>query len=145
MFGLSLIISLFGCALVGDWQAINGDPCSHTNYNNITINDTTAASGLDDIWYYSPNLTEFQQNVLNCEAQSTSSHQCFWNPQSRVTGEYCSTCLSTCLSHQASLNFYQFNGGVFLTAMGSILGFIFIRALNSDVTPMKHQVHRLYT
>ena len=135
MVGLSLIISLVGCVLIGDWQATDGDPCSFQ-----TMNDTAAlgsATGLDDI---SANLTGFQLSVADCEAQSTSSHQCFWNPQSRVTGDYCSTCLPACLSQQTSLNFYQFSAGVFLTALGSLLGYIFVNALNSDVTPMKHQV-----
>ena len=134
MVGLSFIISLCGCALIGDWQAINGDPCS---FQNVTINNTEA---LNNTLTIDANLTEFQLSVINCELQSTSSHQCFWNPQSRVTGEHCSTCLPTCLSQQTSLNFYQFNVGVFLTAMGSILGYMYINALNSDVTPMRNQV-----
>ncbi|CAI8010907.1 hypothetical protein GBAR_LOCUS7119 [Geodia barretti] len=134
MVGLSLIISLVGCVLIGDWQTIDGDPCSFQ-----TMNDTASlgsATGLDDI---NANLTGFQLSVADCEAQSTSSHQCFWNPQSRVTGDYCSTCLPACLSQQTSLNFYQFSAGVFLTALGSLLGYIFVNALNSDVTPVKHQ------
>ena len=134
MVGLSFIISLCGCALIGDWQAINGDPCS---FQNVTINNTEA---FNNTFTIDANLTEFQLSVINCELQSTSSHQCFWNPQSRVTGEHCSTCLPICLSQQTSLNFYQFNVGVFLTAMGSVLGYMFINALNSDVTPMRNQV-----
>ena len=89
------------------------------------------------------NKTDFQLNVENCESYSTSLHRCFWNPKSRVTGDYCSICLQTCLSENVSLNFYQFIIGVFLTAMGSILGFVFDSALISDVTPTKNQVYSL--
>ena len=126
-----MVISLCGCALISDWQAISyRDSCSNET-------DMSAlSSGLPD----SINLTEFQLNVEKCETRSTSGQHCFWNPQSRVNGDYCNTCNKTCLSQEASLNFYQFNVGVFLTAMGSILGFIFNNALNSDITSANNQV-----
>ena len=135
MIMFSLVVSVIGCALIGDWQAITeSDPCS--SYSPMT-NETSQPLSTTCL---SSNITGFQLSVADCEAQSTSSHQCFWNPQSRVTGDYCSTCLPACLSQQTSLNFYQFSAGVFLTALGSLLGYIFVNALNSDVTPVKHQV-----
>ena len=126
-----MVISLCGCALISDWQAISyRDSCSNET-------DMSAlSSGLPD----SINLTKFQLDVEKCETRSTSGQHCFWNPQSRVNGDHCNTCNETCLSQEASLNFYQFNVGVFLTAMGSILGFIFNNALTSDITSANNQV-----
>ena len=145
MVGLSLIISLVGCVLISDWQAmLHRDPCSSpSSISNETYSgDWIIASG-DGRDIVDNNITDFQLNVENCESRSTSLHRCFWNPKSRVTGDYCSTCLQTCLSENISLNFYQFIIGVFLTAMGSILGFVFDSALISDVTPTKNQVYSL--
>ena len=143
MVGLSLVISLCGCALISDWQALSyRDSCS---FPSQTSNETDM-SALSEPWDGSSglldgiNLTKFQLNVEKCETRSTSGQHCFWNPQSRVTGDYCNTCRQTCLSQEASLNFYQFNVGVFLTAMGSILGYIFNNALTSDVTSERNQV-----
>ena len=132
ILGMAFSMCLVGCALISDWQAVHGDTCpSFHAGNSSTLNITMVFSDT--------NVTQLL--VENCEAQSSSNHQCFWNPQSRVTGDYCNTCLSTCLSHQTSLNFYQFNLGVFLVAMGSLVGFIFINAVNSDVTSTKKQVN----
>jgi hypothetical protein len=127
MVGLSLIITLVGCVLISDWQAIRGDPC-HSSFSNAAsaYNTTSGYNGT-------------QQLVDTCMAQSNSSHKCFWNPQSRITGDYCDTCEPSCLTLQTSLNFYQFNVGVFLTAIGALLGFIYNNALNSDVTSAKKQ------
>ena len=152
MVGLSLVISLCGCALISDWQAISyRDSCSNeTDMSALSsclpdsINLTEFQLNVESI-----NLTEFQLNVESivekCETRSTSGQHCFWNPQSRVNGDYCNTCHETCLSHEASLNFYQFNVGVFLTVMGSILGFIFNNALNSDITSANNQVSAFTT
>ena len=134
---LSLVVSLVGCALIGDWQAITtaaeSEPCSL--YSSM-INETNVPHLICE----SANITGFQNEVDSCQAQSTSGHQCFWNPQSRVTGEYCSTCLSTCLSHQTSLNFYQFSLGVVLLTSGSLLLYVLVPALASDTTPPNNQV-----
>ena len=145
MVGLSLIISLVGCALISDWQAmLYRDPCSSPS---STSNETLPISSGSGDGYFSRdivNISDFQLKVENCETQSTSDHRCFWNPKSRVTGDYCNTCLETCRSEKLSLNFYQFIIGVFLTAMGSMLGFTFDNALISDVTPNKNQVHSFF-
>ena len=152
MVGLSLVISLCGCALISDWQAISySDSCSNeTNMSalsaclpdSINLTENVESINLTEN-VESINLTEFQLRqfcVEKCETRSTSGQHCFWNPQSRVNGDHCNTCRPTCLSQEASLNFYQFNVGVFLTAMGSILGFIFNNALNSDITSANNQV-----
>ena len=123
--GFTLIISLIGCTLASDWQAFSGDPCSSLTFNSTNSTNATHA------W------------IEDCEALSTDTHQCFWNPQSRVTGDYCNTCLPVCLSLQTSLNFYQFSIGVLLMAVAATLQFIFNLALVSDITQKRHQVATL--
>ena len=135
MIMFSLVVSVIGCALIGDWQAITeSDPCS--SYSPMT-NETSQPLSTTCL---SSNITGFQLSVADCEAQSTSSRQCFWNPQSRVTGDYCSTCLPACLSQQTSLNFYQYSLGVVFLTAGSNLLYVLVPALASDVTPPNNQV-----
>ena len=43
------------------------------------------------------NLSFIEQNSERCEGQSNSS-QCFWNPQSRITGKFCNMHMSQHLS-----------------------------------------------
>ena len=88
----------------------------------------------------SSNSSDYQQMVDSCEAQSSSSHQCFWNPKSRITGEFCNTCQTVCLSELTSINFYQFTAGVLLVSLATPLGFVFISATTSDFTPLHTQV-----
>ena len=77
-----------------------------------------------------------------CEALSSSSHHCFWNPNSRITGEHCNTCHFACLSEQKSLNFYQFSIGAALVALCAPLGFVFVAVVTSGITSVEHQVHK---
>ena len=132
---------------MGDWQTINGNSsCSSAAVNDphdeLSSNTSTNAESIEDMLSNSTsNSSLYQQLVENCEALSSSSHQCFWNSKSRVTGEFCNTCLSTCLSEQASLNFYQFGLGVVLICISGPLGFVFISAITSDVTSVESQVH----
>ena len=132
ILGVSLIISLMGCGLMADWQAIRySDACSSGNINSSLLSyDTNLTS----------NSSLYQQLLESCEALSSSSHQCFWNPESRVTGDICTTCLLTCLSQQASLNFYQFSVGTLLVSVGALLGYVYIPAVASDVFSVESQV-----
>ena len=90
----------------------------------------------------SSNSSDYQQMIDSacCEAQSSSGHQCFWNPESRITGEFCNTCHRECLSKKTSINFYQFTAGVLLVSLATPLGFVFISAITSDFTPLHSQV-----
>ena len=148
VLGLAYILCLSGCTLMSDWQAIGGDTCSplQTNVSNYfsgdyydTSPDNEYNSDYDSL-HSTSNLTLYQFLLENCEAQSSTSHQCFWNPHSRITGEYCNTCLPTCLSHQTSLNLYQFSLGVLLVFVGSLLGYLRTNAIASDITPVDCQV-----
>ena len=87
-------------------------------------NDSLSASGISS--GLSNNSTLHRQS---CEALSSSGHQCFWNPQSRITGDFCNTCHKSCQSEQKSMNFYQFVIGVLLISLASPLGFVYIPAI----------------
>ena len=139
MLGVALIMCLVGSILVGDWQTIGyagREPCSSaTNTTGSLANNTEPGSPLDS------NSSDYQQLLVeSCEAQSSSGHQCFWNPESRITGEFCNTCRATCLSREASINFYQFSAGMFLIALASPLKNVVISAITSDVTAIDSQV-----
>ena len=138
--------------------SINSSDSADTNYGPSGVSSASRASGLSsglDTMYYSgdsfiPPLApsdeindttnSSQRLVERCEALSSSSHQCFWNPNSRITGEYCNTCHASCHSEQKSSNFYQFSAGVLLVSLASALGFVFISAIASGYTPVECQV-----
>ena len=162
VLGMAFIFSLIGFVLIGDWQAINDNPCSLPPSNmSVTVsgqyNDsdnwlwfsgfsgdisTTAESFGAEYSNSTSNSSLDQQSVENCEALGNSSaHQCYWNPISRVTGKFCNTCLPVCLSKQLSLNFYQFSLGIFLLCLSCALGFVFLSAITSDITSVESQVH----
>ena len=152
MLGVALIMCLVGSILVGDWQTIGyagREPCSSAGANatNTTGSLANNTEPEDTVWLLSAsgspldsNSSDYQLLVESCEAQSSSGHQCFWNPESRITGEFCNTCRATCLSREASINFYQFSAGMFLIALASPLKNIVISAITSDVTAIDSQV-----
>ena len=154
--------------MIGDWQGIGHDPCSSANIIG-PFNASTNGSGLEDNDYSlsgmfsadsalnsggdsiyplpisdeissSSNSSLHNWWVESCEALSSSSHQCFWNPKSRITGEFCNTCHTACYSELKSFNLYQFSFGVLLVCLASALGFVFISAITSAYTPIDHQV-----
>ena len=145
---LAYIVSLVGCVLLSDWQATGGHTCSPLHINITSDYESDYPStyyGVDEgpLYNSSANMTplDFQFFLESCEAQSSSSHQCFWNPQSRITGDYCNTCLPVCLSYQASLNLYQFSAGVLMLSVGSFLAYFRTNAIVSDITPVNSQVY----
>ena len=128
----------------GDWQSIGHDPCYRNteqlqndseNCSNSTIEESAC---LDDPALNSTSV--LQQFVNCCEEFSSSNDQCYWNRQSRVTGEYCYTCLDVCLSKQKSYNIYQFSIGALLLCISCGLGYVFVSAIASDITSVNSQV-----
>ena len=156
-----------GVTLIGDWQGIGHDPCSSVNII-VPFNTSTNGSELENNDYsqyemfsadsalisrgdsiYSLPLSDGISSsnsslhnwwVESCEALSSSSHHCFWNPKSRITGEFCNTCHTACYSERKSFNIYQFSFGVLLVRLASALGFVSISAIASAYTPTDHQV-----
>ena len=149
LLGLCLLFALIGSVLVADWQSIGQDPC--TSFNS----SATASEVYDPTLGFSSGIQEeysngtsnsstsfYDQLVTGCEALSSSSHQCFWNPQSRITGDICNTCFRVCLSREKSINLYQFSLGVLLLALSAPLGFVFVSAITSDITSVDSQVQQ---
>lgn len=135
-----------GSLLFGDWQAIHSDPClnSFTSNNSTTLLSTKeyATNTTDTLCVGdgSRNSSFLQELVESCEGLSSSSHTCFWNRQSRVTGSYCYSCLGVCLSLQSSQNIYQLSMAVILLSISAGLLFVFSSAIVSDITSVKTQV-----
>ena len=134
ILGLCLVCVVVGSLLFGDWQAISHDPCTSMKYNDYYHNSSITGSGETEF------STNNSQLVYICEAFSGSGDKCFWNPQSRVTGEFCNTCATSCLSQQKSLDIYQFSAGGALLAMSATLGFVVASAIASDVAGDGSQV-----
>ena len=144
--GFLLVLALGGSLLLGDWQSIGRDPCSVSK--NITITDNYVFSG--------DALTSSENSVPNATVESFSATEgsvlareiceehsggkCFWNPQSRVTGETCNTCFPVCLSRTKSLCFYQFTLGVLLVSFATPLLYVFTSVISSDIMPAGSQV-----
>ena len=136
LLGLCLVCTLAGSMLFGDWQAIGHDPCTSLNTTSQYFNFDSSFTGSGETGVSS----NISQLVDSCEALSGSGDQCFWNPQSRVTGEFCNTCVASCLSEQKSLDIYQFSAGVLLLSVSAPLGFVFVSAIASDITSVEMQV-----
>ena len=147
LLGLCLLFAFVGSMLVGDWQSIFiNDPCSAATVNVNEVFDFQNESSPANLNYSmsgfnsSDNVTAYEQLVASCEALSSSSHQCSFNPNSHITGEFCNTCMPTCLSKQATINFYQFSAGILLLSLSAPLGFIFASAIASEITSVESQV-----
>ena len=153
ILGAALALALVGSILMGDWQTIGRDPCSLDG--NLQLNTSTNSTNSSDLIHgvsvdsvLSSGLMTDELNstsnsslyVERCDALSSSSHQCFWNPMSRITGEFCNTCLPTCLSEQTTINFYQFTVGILLISFAAPLGFVLISAMSSDIASVDSQV-----
>ena len=144
VLGAALLFTLVGSTLMGDWQAVHHNPCS-SNSIGIDMDSMNDSSVLllppTGEQNSTSNSSFFQQLVENCEAQSSSNHQCYWNPKSSITGEVCNTCHVSCLSKQTTINFYQFTVGVWLISLATPLMYIFISVIASDVASAESQVY----
>ena len=116
----------------GSGQATEREWLWVDNDNNTDVWDTDNTSSSLGL--------ELLVDLELCDSQSTSSHQCFWNPKSRVTGEHCTTCRPVCLSTQKSINFIQFSAGVFILTILLQPGLVFYSVVTSNITKKRHQV-----
>ena len=124
---IAFTLSLVGMITLADWQSLGGDPCrqltdkdcfnssdggnleylfSNNNSCPVFHNATT-----EELYYNATALCGDEQCV--CDAiNNVTDYQCFWNPLSRITGDYCERCRHVCLSKTRSLNFIQLIFGV---------------------------------
>ena len=134
----SNVISHFNTSTNNSYYIYNQSEMFSTNsvLNRGGSGDNTS-SREDNLFFLAPlpdemnfsNSSIHSQWVESCEALSSSSYQCFWNPKSRITGEFCNTCDTICYSEQKSFNFYQFSAGVMLICLASSLVLVFISKL----------------
>ena len=123
-----LVLALIGVALIGDWQTIGqGEPCSLTESTNTS---ELAGSGY-----------AFTNSSQICEIMSDLNSECYWNPESVITQELCTSCLPICFSRQSTINFYQFMCGMFLLALSFPIVYVLNSALASGVAPINSQVY----
>ena len=150
VLGLLLLLALGGCLLLGDWQSFGHDPCTTTNITTIDDYDSSGALPTSENTSHSGHnatsefLSVAEGSVIAREMCEALGHRCFWNPQSRVTGEPCNTCFPVCLSRAKSLCFYQFTLAVLLISIATPLLYVFTSVISSDMMPVRSQVNNKY-
>ena len=75
-----------------------------------------------------------------CEALSGPPYHCFWNPNSRLTGEYCPRCNPLCRSVDYSLTFGQFLVGLIFLVFSYQIGHTTLTLVVSDALGSTSQV-----
>ena len=72
-------------------------------------------------------------NTSQCACEGSGEEgQCFWNPQSRLTGDYCERCRPVCLSRDHTISFGQLIAGTFLLSLVFAMGRMCLTILLSD-------------
>ncbi len=124
-----ILLLFFMCSTIGvlilvDWQSLGGDPCVAFN---LTSEESIYGNASDASYY--------------CELFGVESgYECFWNPESRITGDYCERCRQVCLSKSHTLNLVQFIAGMLLLAMSMGPGRVLVATIASDIADGNSQV-----
>ena len=155
------VLGFIGTVLVGDWQSIRGDPCNAVSsdlqcntmeFGSGMINETLLDCSVQEKGQFcdfldNSSLTECcnssSTSTAGCICESLSdvpNYNCYWNPNSIITGEYCERCRPVCLSHSHTLSFIQFVIGVF--AVSGSIGFSrnFVSIVASDLIGKSKEV-----
>ena len=132
-----LILGVIACMIMADWQALGGDPCDkfsgYCENRNVSTFD----------FYIEENNAGNTSTLSPCEVckmHSGDPYQCFFNPDSRITHEYCNDCRPFCRSELHSLNFAQFLIGVCLFSFSFPLVRITMTIMFSDALGSASQV-----
>ena len=136
-----LILGSIACVLMADWQAIRGDPCDEfsghcelmNGQNDTQLNISIEENSID-------NNTLALSPCEVCKMHSGDPNHCFFNPDSRITHEYCDDCRPFCRSELHSLNFVQFLIGVCLFSFSFPLVRITMTIMFSDALGSASQV-----
>ena len=155
----SLVMSLLGAMLSADWQAIGQDPChlqfTHSqinvsNVSNIEISNSFENSTRLDVVSGDFNYQDIDLAIYNisdlvdiCTAGSSDTHECYWNPDSRITGTVCSLCRQVCRTESMSVTFVQFSLGIGLISVSSLLIWTALLGIATDCTAKNAQVRVL--
>ena len=119
-------MTVIGCILFADWQAIPYDPCTEyspfhhpeitQNYSiKQSLNETSKKS------YEKLSMTtgsvqslqvlsnfSYHTAKINCIHANFTNHHCHWSPSSVITKKECEDCQLICKSIEQSLTFVQY-------------------------------------
>jgi len=118
-----LITGILGTVISSDWQAIGDDPCSMETSSNV-FNQSQS----------------FQQDNDFAEACSQQSNDCYWNPESVLTGQLCVLCREVCRSLSKTINIVQFSVGIVIIHLSALIGWTTIVGVATDCTGQGLQV-----
>ena len=140
-----IAVTMIATALMADWQSIGHDPCREgfPLNHSLAVSRTGSLDTTNNSHHYSTLEEVYVKESRACEDLSTSGSECFWNPKSRITGEYCAECFRVCRSVDKSLNFVQFSIGLTMLGMSLSPFQLNLVVMLSDVVPLKHQVTTL--
>ena len=139
IFLIGLILSLVACALVTDWQSISGDPCD--KFSGPCYNRTTNSTMTEEIIYQGGNNSLELLPCEVCRMHSNSPYQCFWNPDARISQEFCTDCREVCRSELHTLHFAQFLIGICLFGYSFPMLRITMTIIFSDALGTASQVY----
>lgn len=127
----------------------NGTVCQHQS--NIAKEDLKQISA-DLDFYFLTNISltqEFNKTLISLlhyiqevrvgQQQCINNTQCYWNPQSVVSGRRCRTCPSFC-RQKSDLPFGQICVGVCLVILSEVIGRYIIQPVMGKVTPLHLRV-----
>lgn len=149
------MIGIVGTLMMIDWQSMTNkpDPCLEHNITLDTtviknLNCTSTDSALDCLLDHealsrseADCLTGTSSDECSCEVfGSVTGNRCFWNPRSRITGVYCTSCKDVCLNMDLSLDFIQIIVGTVLLSFSYAPGRILVVTILSDMAGNRPQV-----
>ena len=141
VYMLAVFMSLSGAVVMSDWQSVGKDPClAASSTFNMTTASTTATQ--ENTARFNSSWFQYDWDILanECEEGNSTLHQCYWNPNSRVTGKLCKDCYPVCRSTRKSLNFVQFTVGFAIFSLSIPLQGAPLIVVSSDFTPHEYQV-----
>ena len=124
-----LTLGLIACVLMADWQALGGDPCDEFSGRCQYSHEENKT-----------NNTSLLSPCEACKMHSGDPDQCFFNPDSHITKEYCTDCRPLCRSELHTLNFAQFLIGICLFSFSFPLVRITMTIMFSDALGSASQV-----
>ena len=130
IFLCGITASIVACFLITDWQAISKDPCDQFSG---TCRDNETSLEFD-------NDTSPLPSCELCRMHSGDPYHCFFNPDARISNEYCADCRPFCRSKLHTLNFAQFLIGVCLFGLSFPLMRIPLTIILSDSMGSASQV-----
>ena len=115
----ALLCNAVGVALLVDWQSLATDTqkCSQ-----FSLPETPEGSFVECIPSDMESTIQSSGNYMNTnttyeEELCQLNKECYWNPDSIITGKHCDTCPGICHSNSGSLNFIQVCIGVFFICL----------------------------